>query len=289
MWWQLFFNPLQLFSNFPILPCFGACSLLSHTNTFLGLLLSLSITQLDCQKHPTVTKQVSQVLLARPREFSHLLQFWSLQLQQTRLMLCSSSLYLAANLLNAKYMLFLSSPFTPGLCSPTATTSPRSRAKASLQTCFELNIHNIYCTKIDPFWWEVASWIDDFSDLPRSAQYEQPIEYKALITALKNSRLLHCSESEHRIRCCLLCWMVALCPDAYANTSTTEDEQGHLQAYTGVVKKWNIAFWIWNLLLTRRKLPHVCRTGPGSCWTEQKNKFCCLIFQFNIIWAIPVL
>ena len=36
----------------------------------------------------------------------------------------------------------------------------------------------------------------------------------------------------------------------------------------GVVKKWNIAFWIWNLQLPPRKLPQVCRTGPGSCWTE---------------------
>ena len=27
--------------------------------------------------------------------------------------------------------------------------------------------------------------------------------------------------------------MVALCPDPYTNTSTTEDEQGSLQAYTG--------------------------------------------------------
>ena len=36
IWWQLFSKPLQPFSKFSILPGFGACSLLSYTNTLLG-------------------------------------------------------------------------------------------------------------------------------------------------------------------------------------------------------------------------------------------------------------
>ena len=36
MWRQLFSKPIQLFSKFPILPGFGARSLLRHTNTLSG-------------------------------------------------------------------------------------------------------------------------------------------------------------------------------------------------------------------------------------------------------------